>query len=234
MKSFIIHIDSLEILESLNNEQAGKLFKAIKKYQEDQTIIEEDQLIKIALIPFVSQFKRDKEKYDNICKRNRENGKNGGRPKTQENPVGYLETQENPKNLKNKSSNKSKSKSDSNSDSNNKLIVQNENPFDEFWKRYTPIEAKDGRAVGKGSKKEAEAEYKKQLKKYTHAEIMQGLKNYLTFCEQKGQLTLQAVRFLKRQTFLDEFNIVIKPPTPLTEAEKSRAMLDQYINLIKE
>lgn len=235
MKSFIIHIDSLEILESLNNEQAGKLFKAIKKYQEDQTIIEEDQLIKIALIPFVSQFKRDKEKYDNICKRNRENGKNGGRPKTQENPVGYLETQENPKNLKNKSSNKSKSKSDSNSDSDNKLIIQKEkNPFDEFWKHYTPIEAKDGRAVGKGSKQEAKAEYQKQIKKYTHDEIMQGLKNYLTFCEQRGQLTLQAVRFLKRQTFLDEFNIVIKPPTPLTEAEKSQAILDQYINSIKK
>ena len=62
---------------------------------------------------------------------------------------------------------------------------------------------------------------------------MEGLKNYLTFCEQKGQLTLQAVRFLKRQTFLDEFNIVIKPPTPPTEAEKSRAILDQYINSIK-
>jgi len=230
MKSFIIHIDSLEILESLNNEQAGKLFKAIKKYQEDQTIIEEDQLIKIALIPFVSQFKRDKEKYDNICKRNRENGKNGGRPKTQENPVGYLETQENPKNLKNKSSNKSKSKSDSNSDSNNKLIVQNENHFDEFWEYYTPIE-QQGRAVGKGSKQEAKAEYQKQIKKYTHDEIMQGLKNYLTFCEQKGQLTLQAVRFLKRQTFLDEFNIVIKPPT---EAEKGDAFINEYLNSIKK
>ena len=229
MKSFIIHKDSLEILENLNNEQAGKLFKAIKQYQEDQTIIEEDQLIKIALSPFVSQFKRDKEKYDNICKRNRENGKNGGRPKTEEtqnNPVGYLETQENPKNLKNKN----KSKSDSNSN-NNKITIQNENHFEQFWNHYTPIE-QDGRAVGKGSRKEAQAEYQKQLKKYNHTEIMQGLKNYLTFCKEKGQLTLQAVRFLKKQTFLDEFNIVIKPPTPLTEAEKSRAILDQFKNSI--
>mgnify|MGYP003678756398 CR=1 FL=1 len=229
MKSFIIHKDSLEILENLNNEQAGKLFKAIKQYQEDQTIIEEDQLIKIALSPFVSQFKRDKEKYDNICKRNRENGKNGGRPKTEEtqnNPVGYLETQENPKNLKNKN----KSKSDSNSN-NNKITIQNENHFEQFWNHYTPIE-QDGRAVGKGSRKEAQAEYQKQLKKYNHTEIMQGLKNYLTFCKEKGQLTLQAVRFLKKQTFVDEFNIVIKPPTPLTEAEKSRAILDQFKNSI--
>jgi hypothetical protein len=232
MKSFIIHIDSLEILKSLNNEQAGKLFKAIKQYQEDQTIIEEDQLIKIALIPFVSQFKRDKEKYDNICKRNKENGKNGGRPKTEEtqnNPVGYLETQKNPKNLKSNSNSNSNNKSNSNSNSNNKVIVQNENHFEQFWTYYTPIEQKDGKATHKGNKQEASIQYQKQLKKHTHAEIMQGLKKYLTFCKEKGQLTLQAVRFLKKQTFLDEFNVVIKPPT---ETEKSRAILDQFKNSI--
>ena len=230
MKSFIIHTDSLEILESLNNEQAGKLFKAIKKYQEDQTIIEEDQLIKIALIPFVSQFKRDKEKYDNMCKRNKENGKNGGRPKTEEtqnNPVGYLETQENPKNLKSKSNNKSNS--NSNSNSNNKVTVQNENHFEKFWAYYTPIK-QQGKAVAIGSKKEAKAEYEKQLKQYNHNQIMDGLKQYLTFCKENGQLTKQAVMFLRKQTFLDEFNVVIKPPT---EAERSRAILEQYKSLIK-
>ena len=32
-KSFIIHKDSIEILDKLTDEQAGKLFKAIKFYQ---------------------------------------------------------------------------------------------------------------------------------------------------------------------------------------------------------
>ena len=122
-------------------------------------------------------------------------------------------------------------KNEKNVKNENKLIVQNENHFEQFWNHYTPIE-QDGRAVGKGSRKEAQAEYQKQIKKYNHDAIMQGLKNYLTFCKEKGQLTLQAVRFLKKQTFVDEFNIVIKPPTPLTEAEKSRAILDQFKNSI--
>lgn len=188
MKSFIIHIDSLEILESLNNEQAGKLFKAIKQYQEDQTIIEEDQLIKVALSPFISQFKRDKEKYDNICKRNRENGKNGGRPKTEEtqnNPVGYLETQENPKNLKNK--NKNKSKNDSNS--NNKLIVQNENHFEQFWQQYTPIE------TSIGSKAKAKKKYQEYLKKYTHDKILEATHRYIDHCKKNKQKTKMCYGF---------------------------------------
>ena len=223
MKSFIIHIDSLEILESLNDEQAGKLFKAIKQYQEDQTIIEEDQLIKIALSPFVSQFKRDKEKYDNICKRNRENGKNGGRPKTQENPVGYLETQENPKNLKSKS----KSKNDSNS--NNELIIQNEKHFEEFWIHYTPIEC-DGRSVGKGNKKEAVKEYKKQLQKHSHDSIMDGLKKYLHHCKEKSQLTKQASQFLKKETFLDEFETA----TVQSNKKKTTSIQDAYNSFMKK
>lgn len=196
MKSFIIHIDSLEILESLNNEQAGKLFKAIKQYQEDQTIIEEDQLIKVALSPFVSQFKRDKEKYDNICKRNRENGKNGGRPKNQENPVGYLGTQENPKNLKNKNKN--------NSNSNNKLIVQNENHFKEFWEAYEPL------TTSKGSKDKAKKKYQEYLKKYNHDQILEATKNYIDFCKKNKQKTKMCYGFFDEHL---ESYINIKKPT---------------------
>ena len=48
----------------------------------------------------------DSIKYENVVERNRENGKSGGRPKkptvTQENPLGFLETHDNPKNLKEK------------------------------------------------------------------------------------------------------------------------------------
>ncbi len=34
-KSFIIHIDSLNILDELTDDQAGRLFKAIRSYQLD-------------------------------------------------------------------------------------------------------------------------------------------------------------------------------------------------------
>ena len=42
--------------------------------------------------------------------------------------------------------------SDSVKDNENKLTIQNENHFEQFWTHYTPIEQKDGRVVSKGSK----------------------------------------------------------------------------------
>jgi len=92
-RSFIIHVDSLSVLKKLKDEQAGKLFKAIALFQEDE-LLPEDDFISIVFEPFLNQFLRDSEKYQNIVERNKLNGSKGGRPK---NPMGYLETQSNPK-----------------------------------------------------------------------------------------------------------------------------------------
>jgi hypothetical protein len=92
-RSFIIHVDSLSVLKKLKDEQAGKLFKAIALFQEDG-LLPEDDFISIVFEPFLNQFLRDSEKYQNIVERNKLNGSKGGRPK---NPMGYLETQSNPK-----------------------------------------------------------------------------------------------------------------------------------------
>ena len=108
-KSFLIHKDSLGILDELTNEQCGELFKAIRDYQNGKEI-KVSAIIKIAFVPFKAQFERDEEKYETIVKRNKANGSKGGRPK---NPVGYLETQTNPNKPK-------KADSDSDSDSDNK------------------------------------------------------------------------------------------------------------------
>ena len=72
-KSFIIHNDSLDILDQLTDQQAGKLFKAISCYQKTGQISQDDQLVKIAIVPFINQFKRDEEKYLNIVERNKIN-----------------------------------------------------------------------------------------------------------------------------------------------------------------
>ena len=62
--SFIIHHDSLEILEEMTDQQAGQLLKAIYKYQTTGQISTQDQLIKILLRPFVNQFKRDNKAWN--------------------------------------------------------------------------------------------------------------------------------------------------------------------------
>tara|TARA_R110000851_G_scaffold309302_3_gene468703 strand:+ start:380 stop:1189 length:810 start_codon:yes stop_codon:yes gene_type:complete len=70
-KSFLMYIDSLSILNKLSDEQAGKLFKAIKHFKETGEIMELDFALEIALDPFLNQFKRDDVSYDSTCEANR-------------------------------------------------------------------------------------------------------------------------------------------------------------------
>jgi hypothetical protein len=98
-KSFILHSDSLSILDEMTIEQAGIFIKAIYHYQINNELPVLDFGMKMAINPFINQFKRDIEKWDKAANRNKINGLKGGRPKTQENPnnpVGFSETQENP------------------------------------------------------------------------------------------------------------------------------------------
>ena len=82
-KSFILYIDSLEILDHLTDEQSGKLFRAIRDFN-NGIEPELDFGLKMAFLPFQNQFKRDLEKYNSQCEINRANGRNGGRPKKTE------------------------------------------------------------------------------------------------------------------------------------------------------
>ena len=123
-KSFVLYKDSLQVLNDLSDEQAGKLFKAIKAIQLGEDF-ELDALTKVALSPFKAQFTRDNEKYEMIVERNKNNGLKGGRPKTELNPEkakepsGIVTNPENPK--------KADSDSDSDSDSEkNKNLSQSE------------------------------------------------------------------------------------------------------------
>lgn len=69
-KSFLIHKDSLSVVDELTDDQAGKLLKAIKNYQ-NGVDLELDQMTKIIFIPFKNQFDRDNEKYKKLCEKNR-------------------------------------------------------------------------------------------------------------------------------------------------------------------
>ena len=74
-------MDSLDILKEMSREQAGDFINLIYEYQATGTITTDDFAMKMALAPFINQFKRDEERYESICKRNRENALKGGRPK---------------------------------------------------------------------------------------------------------------------------------------------------------
>lgn len=114
-KSFILHLDSLEILDKLTNEQRGELLTAMVKFNKDEDF-EMSPMVDLVFFNFKKQFLRDREKYEKICEKNRKNGEGGGRPKKDnpENPVGLEETQDNPGNLDSDSKNDSDSKKEKN------------------------------------------------------------------------------------------------------------------------
>lgn len=85
-KSFVLHDDSLDILDDMSNEQAGILIKAIKLHRQTGQLPELDFAMKMAIKPFISQFARDDAKYERIVERNKTNGVKGGRKKEDANP----------------------------------------------------------------------------------------------------------------------------------------------------
>lgn len=132
-KSFVLHLDSLGVLQELSNEQAGILFKAIKSYHHGEEAIL-DFGMRMVFLPFRNQFIRDAVAYQDTVERNRGNGLKGGRPKKetqvnpnnpsglyqkQNNPDGSLKTHHNPPKPK-------KADSDSDSDSVNDSVSDKE------------------------------------------------------------------------------------------------------------
>ena len=104
---------------------AGKFIKLIYHFQLTGELLEMDFALEMAITPFINQFERDNEKYNEKSNTNRINGLSGGRPKKQTEPKKSEKTQS--VNLKakkayndNDSDNDSKNDNDSVKDSNNK------------------------------------------------------------------------------------------------------------------
>lgn len=78
--SFVIHHDSLAVLDALSDEQAGQLFKAMRHYQAtgEQP---DDVLLRCILVPFINQWTRDAAKWERIADIRRAQGSKGGQAK---------------------------------------------------------------------------------------------------------------------------------------------------------
>lgn len=74
-KSFLLYCDIIHTVEKLEDVQAGKLFKHLLKYVNDQNPTPENALVEIAFEPIKQSLKRDLIKYETIRERNSENAK---------------------------------------------------------------------------------------------------------------------------------------------------------------
>ncbi len=85
-KSFILYADLIHTIEQLPNDKAGELFLHILRYVNDKNPVSNDLIINLAFEPIKQQLKRDLVKWDKFKEKQSENGKLGGRPKSQINP----------------------------------------------------------------------------------------------------------------------------------------------------
>lgn len=77
-KSFVLYTDIHHTLKLLSDEQAGKLFKHILSYVNDENPETSDPITQISFEPIKQQFKRDLEKWEDKRKSRSEAGKKSG------------------------------------------------------------------------------------------------------------------------------------------------------------
>lgn len=70
-KGFVVYGDIQAVVDELNDEQAGNLFRAMLTYFATGKAPKFDGVLKYVWIPIKQQMDRDKEKYDAKCEKNR-------------------------------------------------------------------------------------------------------------------------------------------------------------------
>lgn len=93
-ESFLIFKAFYAPIETLSDEDLGRLFRCIFKYQIEGIEPTNTDRIFMAFQFFKNQFRLDEVKYSKVVNRNQTNGSKGGRPKTQynpKNPLGFNE-----------------------------------------------------------------------------------------------------------------------------------------------
>ena len=72
-KGFVVYGDIQAVVDELNDEQAGKLFRAMITYFTTGKAPKFTDILKYVWIPIRQQMDRDKKKYDAKCEKNRQN-----------------------------------------------------------------------------------------------------------------------------------------------------------------
>ena len=77
--SFILMKDRLEEVMYLTDEQAGRLFKSIYLFENEEEPLELDQLTTLLFMGFKRQLEANDAKWEEVRRRRSENGRKGGR-----------------------------------------------------------------------------------------------------------------------------------------------------------
>jgi hypothetical protein len=96
-KGFILYQDYREHFDNMQNDaEKVELLNAIFDYHKDGETKKLSPVVKATFAFIRKELERQKEKYMEVCERNKKNSKNAGRPKNQNNPKESNEIQKNP------------------------------------------------------------------------------------------------------------------------------------------
>jgi hypothetical protein len=193
-KSFVLYCDIIHTLNKLSDEEAGKLFKLILSYVNDENPEPDDRLLDLTFEPIKQQLKRDLKSYEAVIERNRINGMKGGRPKKEKpkepkKPSGFINNPENPTEPK-KPDNDNDTVNDSESEDDYEILEKY--PFEDFWNLYEK----------KGNRKTSLRRWKK-LPDKTKEKIMQHVPAYVKATPDK-QFRKNAETYLNQEAWNDE------------------------------
>ena len=183
-KSFILHQDSLVILEKMTDEQAGKFIKILYYFKKTGELQELDFAMEMATTPFLNQFKRDEIKYNNVCEARKLAGSKGGKQKVA-----------NASKCKQKVANLAENDNDSDNDNENDSKKEEGENFQIFWNKYDY----------KKSKSKAEASFKTALKKESFENIIDGLENYIKNRGTDPKFWKHPTTWLNSESWSDEY-----------------------------
>jgi len=192
-KGFILYADLIHTLDKLPDEKAGKLFKHILDYVNDEDPETDDLIISIAFEPIKQQLKRDLKKYESICERNKINGSKGGRPKNPnktKKPIGLIGNPTEPK----------KPDKDIDTDKDNDKEKDINIDFDTFWDLYDKKN---------GLKSKVEAKWNKLTDK-DRQDIIDYIPKYKEAQPEK-RFRKHPATFLNNESWKDELISSVKP-----------------------
>lgn len=197
-KAFYLYNDYIDHVELMSDEDAGKLFKAILRYENGRETGELSGVATIAFSFIKNQLDRDADKYEEICRKNRQNGMKGGRPrKKQEHDENQQVPSENPKNQ----SVPKVDPEDAEQGTEVKKKSEKQFPknFEEFWSVYP---RKDDKGM-------AYAKYTARIKDgFSPEELISAAKAYAEQCRRnrtEKQYIKQAKTFLSDKTPFTDF-----------------------------
>ena len=210
-KSFVFYHDQFESIKNLPKEIFADLIMAVMDYSSTGTEPDFDPVMCALFSTFKNTIDRDREKYNKICNRNRDNGLKGGRPKNPvkpKKPSGLIGNPSEPK--KADSDSDSDSVRDSERDIKNTPSFDVEDAFNQFWAIFP-------KKVGK---LDAKKKFAKAMKEATLSELLESLnKQKLSFewTKQNGRYIPNPSTWLNQGRWMDEIEVATPKAKKMSE-----------------